>query len=216
MARKTFSGGTVDTTVSGAVDSSQTTITLVSGSTFPTTTNGPFVIAIGRGTGTEEKVLVGTRAGNVLSGCTRGYDGSTAQSHVDGSSASHVLDAITIDEANQLANTWTATGDLLYKGATAPARLPVPTTYTSQVLGNSSGVPAWVESEFVGTLRQTMKTTADPGWALMGTTVTTASTRYPTLWALSTVASWQSGTSLVLPAIAAVAITGAVWQIKLQ
>jgi hypothetical protein len=214
MARRSFSGGTVDTTLSAAIDSSQTTMTLVAGTTYPTTTNGPFVIAISRGSATEEKILVGTRAGNALSGCTRGYDGSTAQAHASGSTVSHVLDALTIDEANQIANVMTTNGDLMYRGASLPTRLAIPTTLTGQVLGYVGGVPAWVEPEYVGTLRQTMKTTADPGYALMGTTLTGAQVFYSTLWAIAP-AAWKSGANLILPAIAVVSTTGAVWQIRL-
>jgi len=214
MARKSFSGGTVDTTLSALIDSSQTTMTLVAGTTYPTTTNGPFVIAISRGSATEEKILVGTRAGNALSSCTRGYDGSTAQAHASGSTVSHVLDALTIDEANQIANVMTTNGDLMYRGASLPTRLAIPTTLTGQVLGYAGGVPAWVEPEYVGTLRQTMKTTADPGYALMGTTLTGAQVFYPTLWALSAVSSWKSGANLVLPAMTS-GTTGSVWQIRL-
>lgn len=214
MARKSFSGGTVDTTLLALIDSSQTTMTLVAGTTYPTTTNGPFVIAISRGSATEEKILVGTRAGNALSSCTRGYDGSTAQAHAAGATVSHVLDAVTIDEANQVANVMTTNGDLMYRGASLPTRLAVSATGTGQVLGVVAGVPAWVEPEYVGTLRQTMKTTADPGYALMGTTVTNAQTLYTALYAIAP-AGWKAAPNLVLPAIAAVATTGAVWQIRL-
>jgi len=213
MARKSFSGGTVDTTLSAAIDSSQTTMTLVAGTTYPTTTNGPFVIAISRGSATEEKILVGTRAGNALSGCTRGYDGSTAQAHASGSTVSHVLDALTIDEANQVANVMTTNGDLMYRGASLPTRLAVSATGTGQVLGVAGGIPAWVEPEYFGTLRQTMKGTADPGYALMGTTVTSAQTLYTALWAIAP-AGWKSGANLVLPAMTS-GTTGSVWQIRL-
>jgi microcystin-dependent protein len=73
----------------------------------------------------------------------------------------------------------------------------VPTTYTDQVLGVVSGVPAWVEPTPAGTLRQTIKTTADAGWLLMGNgatvLVTNCEQQYPALFAAAP-AGWISGT----------------------
>lgn len=49
-----------------------------------------------------------------------------------------------------------------------------------------------------GTIRATVKSTADDGWLLFGQTVTDAQTLYPALWAAAP-AAWQSGADLVLP-----------------
>lgn len=53
-----------------------------------------------------------------------------------------------------------------------------------------------------GTIAATIKSSADTGWLLLdGSTVASASSTYPALWAVVPV-SWQSGTSLVLPNMA--------------
>jgi microcystin-dependent protein len=50
----------------------------------------------------------------------------------------------------------------------------------------------------VGTVAATIRSSADAGWALMGTTVTNAENNYPALWAVAP-AGWRSGSDLVLP-----------------
>jgi len=52
-----------------------------------------------------------------------------------------------------------------------------------------------------GTIAATIRSTADTGWALMGTTITNAQTLTPALWAVAPT-SWQSGSDLVLPSMA--------------
>jgi len=50
-----------------------------------------------------------------------------------------------------------------------------------------------------GTIMATISSTADTGWLLLdGSTVSSASTLYPSLWSVAP-ASWKSGSSLVLP-----------------
>lgn len=53
----------------------------------------------------------------------------------------------------------------------------------------------------VGTIAATIRSSADAGWALMGTTVTNAQNNYQALWAIAP-ASWRSGSNLVLPSMA--------------
>lgn len=106
MPRKEFAGGAAATTLSGAINSTALSITLADGSTYPAGTN-PFVIIIGRGTASEEKILVTSRAGSVLTVAStgdRGYDGTTAAAHADGDTVEHCIDAITVDEANAHVN----------------------------------------------------------------------------------------------------------------
>jgi microcystin-dependent protein len=49
-----------------------------------------------------------------------------------------------------------------------------------------------------GTIRATVKTTADDGWLLFNQTVVGAQSAYPALWAVAP-AGWKSGSDLVLP-----------------
>lgn len=108
--RKSFAGAAVRTKLSGDLQQTagvgaQFGIAITTG--WPTGTNGPFVVVLGRGTVNEEKLLCSTRAGTVVTVQQRGYDGTVARQHlgVNNVTADHVLDAATIDEANLYANT---------------------------------------------------------------------------------------------------------------
>lgn len=118
---------------------------------------------------------------------------------------------------SDILDTLTTAGDIAYRASTGlMQRLGVPTTYTDQVLGVVSGVPAWVEPTPAGTLRQTIKTTADAGWLLMGNGATVVVTNceglYPALFAAAP-AGWISGTApnrvVTLPDMANRMVVGA-------
>ena len=66
------------TTISSAITASDTTIYLASGTAF--THAAPLVIRIG-----TEDIYVPYASANTLSGCTRGYNGTTATAHASGS-----------------------------------------------------------------------------------------------------------------------------------
>jgi hypothetical protein len=75
--------------------------------TWPTGVSNtyPFIVCLERGTVREEKILVGVRTGTSFATLTRGYDGTTAQSHGAGSAVEHVIGAIEMDESNVHVNT---------------------------------------------------------------------------------------------------------------
>ena len=58
-----------------------------------------------------------------------------------------------------------------------------------------------------GTIAATVKSSADTGWVLMGTTISNAQNLYPSLWAVAPT-NWQSGSSLVLPSMENRYLTG--------
>lgn len=58
-----------------------------------------------------------------------------------------------------------------------------------------------------GTIRATLKTTADPGWLLFNQTVVNCATLYPALWAVLP-AGMKSGSDAVLPSMDRVALMG--------
>jgi len=99
MLRREFSGGVLRTTLSSSINKSVTSISVVDGTTFPTGEN-PFVIVIDRGVSSEEKILVSSRSGNTFTVSSRGFDGSTANSHTSGAFVDHVLDAVAIQDMN--------------------------------------------------------------------------------------------------------------------
>lgn len=106
MARKEFRGAATPLALSGTIDAddlSVVTTGVVTG--WPTGATDPFVVEIDRGVaGKAEKMLCASRSGNTLTVTTRGYDGTTAVAHTAPAVVEHVIDAATIDEANDHVN----------------------------------------------------------------------------------------------------------------
>lgn len=110
MARKEFKGGAAANTLSGSLASGTGTggtfaLSSDPGASWPTGAGGSFVLCIGQGTASEEKILCSSRSGATVTIGTRGYDGTTAITHSSGETVEHTLDANTIDEANDHVNT---------------------------------------------------------------------------------------------------------------
>lgn len=104
MIRQEFVGNAITATLSANISNSATSFSVSNGSSFPAGTNNPFVISIGRGTETEEKVLCSSRATNSFTISQRGYDGTTAVAHIAGEFIDHVLDAAVIQDMNTVTN----------------------------------------------------------------------------------------------------------------
>lgn len=100
MERREFSGSVIATTLANAVTSTDSSITLTDGSTFPSGNRGPFVISIDKLQPSEEKVLISSRSGNVLTVSQRGYDGTIGVKHSISAAVDHVLDATTLQDMN--------------------------------------------------------------------------------------------------------------------
>lgn len=98
-----------NTTLNGAIDASQTSVTVTDGSTWPDPVagDGPFTVQVD-----DEKLRVTARTGNVLT-VTRGFDGTTAASHISLSAVlATIMNSIlatAVDEAGWSGGT--ATGD---------------------------------------------------------------------------------------------------------
>lgn len=100
MLRREFAGGVLKTQLFSNISNSDSSIFVINGLTFPSGDVNPFVIVIGRGTAQEEKILCSSRTGNTFTVSERGYDSTTAISHVAGEIVDHVLDATTIQYMN--------------------------------------------------------------------------------------------------------------------
>ena len=100
MPRKEVAGAAPRTSLSGAITNVALSMTLSSGTGYPTGASYPFVLVIDPGLSTEEKVLCTSRSGTsvTIDAAGRGYDSTTAQSHADGAYVEHVLDAASIEE----------------------------------------------------------------------------------------------------------------------
>jgi len=103
-------GAAAATTLSSSITNASTTINVASATGWPTGSIGPFVVTIDAGTASEEKVLVLSRTGTVLTVQTRGYDGTTAASHGATAAIIHSFSATEADEANALAAQVTTSG----------------------------------------------------------------------------------------------------------
>lgn len=104
MAIRNYTSAAPSTTLSGAITNVATSITVASASGYP---SAPFVAIINRDLADEEAVYVSAKAGTTWT-VTRGYDGTTALSHLSGAKVEHGVTAIEFREANAHVN---ATGD---------------------------------------------------------------------------------------------------------
>lgn len=142
--RKEWQGGTVRTTLNGNIGAADMTFSVTDGSSFPSGTS-PFIVVIDRGTASEEKLIISSRATNSFTVLQRGYDGSAGQSHTTGAYVEHVLDAYTVDQANSIASTMNTAGDMLYKPTSGQntlfSRLAIGTA--GQALTSSGSAPTW-------------------------------------------------------------------------
>lgn len=101
MERREILGSVLETALATGISNTDTTISVLDGSTFPSGSSNPFVIVINRGNANEEKILISSRTGNTLTASQRGYDGVPASSHLSGASVDHVLDAQAIQDMNK-------------------------------------------------------------------------------------------------------------------
>jgi hypothetical protein len=102
MERREFVGSAIETTLTGNISNTASTINVDDSSSFPTITNSQklFVVVIDRGTVSEEKVLINANTGTVLTAQERGYDGTTAVAHSTGATVDHALDATVMQDMN--------------------------------------------------------------------------------------------------------------------
>lgn len=110
VTRKQYKGAAAQTTITNALASGDTSITIAATTGWGDGAT-PYYVVISPGTASEEKCLV-TRSGSTLT-LTRAQDDTTAQSHASGATIYPVFSADDADEANKLASTLTTRGDLL-------------------------------------------------------------------------------------------------------
>jgi hypothetical protein len=95
--RRFFTNVDGGTTLSGAINSSATSVTVNNAGSFPAST--PFTAVIEHGTANAEVVLVTVVASNTLT-ITRGYDSTTAVSHGTGAAIRSEVVALDLNEAS--------------------------------------------------------------------------------------------------------------------
>ena len=125
VTRRQYKGAAAQTTITNALASGDTTITIAATTGWPSTAAVPFFVVISPGTSSEEKCLA-TISGSTLT-LTRAQDDTTAASHSSGAAIYPVFSADDADEANFLASRWTTKGDIVAFNGTDVARLGVGT-----------------------------------------------------------------------------------------
>lgn len=105
MARREYKGAATPCTITSGITNSATSLTISDATNWPT---GSFSFVIDPGLAGEEKMLATSRTGTTVAIATRGYDNTTAASHIAGAIIYPVPTAIDFDEAN--AHTVATTG----------------------------------------------------------------------------------------------------------
>jgi hypothetical protein len=124
VTRRQYKGAAAQTTITNALGTGDTSITIAATTGWPSAAE-PFFVVISPGTASEEKCLA-TISGSTLT-LTRAQDDTTAQSHSSGATIYPVFTADDADEANFLASRYTAKGDLVAFNGTTVAALAVGT-----------------------------------------------------------------------------------------
>jgi len=166
---------TVYSTLNGSITATSTSITLTSASAFPI--SGLIKID-------SEQILYTTLTGNVLSGLTRGYNGTTAASHASSAGVGSAYSEVT--DAGYLPNV----GDyVIYSGATAVNGITLNGQYVVTNVNISSTTIYYIANVPVGTTTPVFSTATATG----GGTVTT-SYLYPSGANFSTSGTgWSTG-----------------------
>ena len=97
MGRREYQGAAAPTTITSNITNSSTSLTLTATTGWPT---GVFSLVIDPGLAGEEKMLATSRSGSTVTITTRGYDGTTATSHLAGAIIYPSPTAVDFDEAN--------------------------------------------------------------------------------------------------------------------
>lgn len=107
MSRTEYAGAAPETVLTSSMTAGSPaagqTFTIESGTGYPTGSVGNFVLAIDRGTASEEKILCSSRSGTTVTVAPdgRGWDGTTAVSHGGGVTTGtvlHVIDAASLTD----------------------------------------------------------------------------------------------------------------------
>ena len=175
--RNSYDGGATQASLSAAIDSSTTTITLANTSNSWDSLGASygFFMSLDYGGQYEEKVYVPaqsitwTSTTVTLINVVRGVDGTSPQSHVAAAVVVVVMTATDLDEANyavtQTVGKVTTQGDMLYaSSANALARL-APGTAGQLLQTNGSGAaPTWLASGSAGQMLTSQGSGSSPTW----------------------------------------------------
>ena len=149
FTRRQYAGAAAATTITAAINPTDTTCSLAATTGWPSTGSVPFYIVLDPGTSAEEKCSA-TISGTTLT-LTRGQDDTSGSSHSAGATVYPVFTANDADEANELVAKLTTKGDLLVTTGSALNRLAVGTNDFALLAdsGATNGV-AWKQVPAAG------------------------------------------------------------------
>lgn len=195
MALRNYSATAVGTTLTAAITTAgQATCTVAATTGFPAV---PFIAVIDPDTTAEEVVLV-TNVATLTLTITRGYDGTTAVTHLNGGKLEHSFSAIDFREPNTFLNSGgTIGGNVTISGTLNPTNAADTATAASHY---------WVETGSDGLIRA--KTLAN----VKTEVVTTAAVNSAAATTVGTVTSgvWNAGAITTSGDINASAATGTI------
>lgn len=192
MARN-YSNVATSTTLTGSINGSATTIAVGSVTGYP---SAPFTIIVDPGLATEELVEVGGISGTSFTSCTRGVDGTPAQSHGVGATVVHGVSARDFREPNEHPDDTTSVHGIADTGALVTltgTQTLTNKTLTSPTL-NSPTFGGALSSPTINTPTITNPTITGGGSWAGSPTLTT-----PTI---NTGGTWNGSPTLVTPTIA--------------
>jgi hypothetical protein len=183
---------TAYSTLNGTITSTDTSITLTSAASFPV--NGIILID-------SEQILYASIAGNVLSGLTRGYNGTTAASHTTGQPVGSSYILVTDATYQPSINDY-----ILFSGATAVNGITISGEYVVYNIPAGSGTTYYIATTDINTTTPVFSTASATG----GGAAVKAEYLYPTgsdfniagtgwstgTWSRGTWSSAGSGTSI--------------------
>lgn len=160
VTRRQYKGAAAQTTITGSLGTSDTSVTIAATTGWPSTAAVPFYVVISPGTAQEEKCTA-TISGSTLT-LTRAQDDTSAQTHASGAIIYPVFSADDADEANKLASTLTTRGDLLTMGSGPDfARLAI--GGAGAILKSNGTDPSWLAA---GTVDYVLTSTgSDVQWS---------------------------------------------------
>ena len=130
--RRRFSNVAPQATLLAPLNASATTFGISTGTGFPAV---PFTVALDYQSAGEEVILVTGLSGTTVTGCTRGYDGTTAQTHATGALFVHTGVAADYNEASDHTSSTAAHGTVGAHVGTTDAQ-----TLTNKTISSSLGL----------------------------------------------------------------------------
>jgi len=187
MVRRYYSSNARETQLTGAVNSSATSITVDSPVGYPAST--PFLIHVELGTSNEEIMLVTNVAGSTYT-VTRGYDSSTAVSHSTGARVVHGVAGIDFtdfaDHIDATTNVHGLSGGAALVGSTTTQTLTNKTLTSPTINGGTWNSPTLGSGATI------------PSATLSSPTITTPSITNPTI---TSGGSWAGSPTISTPTI---------------